>query len=240
MNKKKIILAALIVAALVAAAVLLDLPALLVKGLEYIRGLGFFGVVLFIGLYITATVAFVPGSILTLGAGFVFGLGPGTAYVSIGSTIGATAAFLLGRSLFRDWITAKTEKNPRFASLDKAVAREGWKIVLLTRLSPVFPFNVLNYAYGLTRIKTLPYLLTSWIGMLPGTLLYVYIGSLAGDMAAVAAAPREIDIAQGGIGVWLGPALRIVGFGATFLVTVLIARIAGKALRKHIGEEPQT
>jgi uncharacterized membrane protein YdjX (TVP38/TMEM64 family) len=237
MNKKKAAIFVLVIAAVAGLAIFFDLPELLVSGLEYIDGLGIAGVFIFIALYISATVAFIPGSILTLGAGFVFGLGPGILYVSIGSTLGATAAFLLGRSLFREWIAAKIEGSPKFASIDRAVAQEGWKIVLLTRLSPVFPFNVLNYAYGLTDIRTAAYVLTSWIGMLPGTVLYVYIGSLAGDVAAVAAGSQPVESAAAeGLGAWLGPALRIVGLGATLLVTLVIARIAGKALRQRIEE----
>lgn len=232
MNKAKLAILLLIAAGIVVAALLFDLPALLVRGLEYIDGLGVAGALIFIMLYIAATVAFIPGSILTLGAGVVFGLGWGTAYVSIGSTIGATAAFLLGRSLFRDWISAKIKGSKRFSAVDSAVAEEGWKIVLLTRLSPVFPFNVLNYAYGLTDIGTLPYLISSWIGMLPGTLLYVYIGSLAGNLAAAAAGP---DVA-GGSGGFLETGIRIAGFGATLLVTILIARIARRALSRRIEE----
>ena len=237
LNKKKIAIVILLIAIVIVLSVVFDLPKLLITGLEYINGLGLAGIFIFIALYISATVAVIPGSILTLGAGFVFGLGPGTLYVSIGSTLGATAAFLLGRSLFRDWIAAKIAGSPKFASIDRAVAREGWKIVLLTRLSPVFPFNVLNYAYGLTNIRTAAYVLSSWIGMLPGTVLYVYIGSLAGDVAAVAAGPQPVEgAAAEGLGAWLGPALRIIGLGATLLVTIVIARIARKALRQHIDE----
>jgi uncharacterized membrane protein YdjX (TVP38/TMEM64 family) len=232
MNKTKLAVLAIIAAGIIAAAVLFDLPALLVRGLEYIDSFGLAGALIFIALYITATVAFIPGSILTLGAGVVFGLGWGTVYVSIGSTIGATAAFLLGRSLFRGWISGKIEGSKRFSAIDRAVAEEGWKIVLLTRLSPVFPYNVLNYAYGLTDIGTLPYAFSSWIGMLPGTLLYVYVGSLAGNLAAAAAGPEV----SGGTDGPLEMIVRIAGFTATLLVTILVARIARRALSTRIEE----
>src|SRR2546428_1102463 len=147
--------------------------------LDWIGKLGPLGPVIFVGLYVVATVLFVPGSVLTLGAGAVFGVVLGSVCVSISATLGATAAFLVGRYLARDAIARKIEKNEKFATIDRAVAGEGWRIVLLTRLSPVFPFTLLNYAFGLTSVALRQYVLASWIGMLPGTVMYVYIGSLA-------------------------------------------------------------
>jgi len=157
---------------------------LLRNALQWIEGLGIVGGIAFIAIYIIATVAFLPGSILTLGAGIVFGVLLGAVYVFIGATLGAIAAFLVGRYLARGWISKKIEGNQKFAAIDKAVAREGFKIVLLTRLSPVFPFNLLNYAFGITGVSLKDYVLGS-IGMIPGTVMYVYIGSLAGDLAKI-------------------------------------------------------
>ncbi|NJN37648.1 MAG: TVP38/TMEM64 family protein [Acaryochloridaceae cyanobacterium CSU_3_4] len=114
---------------------------LLREVLEAIKGLGPGGAIAFIGIYILATVAFFPGSILTLGAGFVFGVVQGSILVFIGATIGATLAFLLGRDVARDWVAEKIAGNPKFTALDRAIGRAGLKIVLLTRLSPVFPLN---------------------------------------------------------------------------------------------------
>src|SRR5713101_6080088 len=144
------------------------------EALDWIGKLGPWGPVIFVGLYVVATVLFVPGSVLTLGAGAVFGVVLGSVCVSISATLGATAAFLVGRYLARDAIARKIEKNEKFAIIDRAVADEGWKIVLLTRLSPVFPFTLLNYAFGLTRVKLSQYVLASWLGMIPGTVMYVY------------------------------------------------------------------
>src|SRR5438067_833076 len=132
---------------------------LLKSALDWIGELGPWGPVIFVGLYVVATVLFVPGSVLTLGAGAVFGVVLGSVCVSIGATLGATAAFLVGRYLARDAIARKIEKSEKFATIDRAVADEGWKIVLLTRLSPVFPFTLLNYAFGLTRVKLSHYVL---------------------------------------------------------------------------------
>src|SRR5260370_31512004 len=125
-------------------------PALLGTALEAIARLGAWGAVLFALLYMAARVLFLPGSILTLGAGVVFGLARGAVIVSISATLGATAAFLVGRYVARDWVAGKIEGNPKFKAIDEAVAREGWKIVGLTRLSPVLPFTLLNYTFGLT------------------------------------------------------------------------------------------
>ncbi len=120
--------------------------------LDRIRAMGALAPVIFIILYIVAAVLFVPGSVLTIGAGVLFGLLWGSIYVSIGATLGATAAFLVGRYLARDWVRRQLEGNRTSPPSTTRSAREGWKIVLLTRLSPVFPFNLLNYAFGLTAV----------------------------------------------------------------------------------------
>jgi uncharacterized membrane protein YdjX (TVP38/TMEM64 family) len=149
----------------------------------------------------------------------------GSIYVSIAATLGATAAFLVGRYFARDWVARKLEGNAKFKAIDEAVGREGWKIVLLTRLSPVFPFNLLNYAYGLTRVTLRDYFFASWAGMIPGTILYVYIGSLSSDLAGA-------GTASGGARTPAGWALDAVGFIATVAVVVYVTRIGSRALRE--------
>src|SRR5205809_851471 len=196
---------------------------LLKEALDWIGKLGPWGPVIFAGLYVVATVLFVPGSVLTLGAGAVFGVALGSVCVSISATLGATAAFLVGRYLARDAIARKLEKNEKFATIDRAVADQGWKIVLLTRLSPVFPFTLLNYAFGLTRVKLSHYVLASWIGMIPGTVMYVYLGSLVN----VGAGHRQRTTGE-----WV---LYGIGLLATITVTVFVTRVARKALTKKIG-----
>jgi uncharacterized membrane protein YdjX (TVP38/TMEM64 family) len=210
--------------ALLVAARHLHLQDRLKQALDWVAQLGPSGAVIFIGLYIVATVLFIPGSVLTLGAGAVFGVAWGSVYVSVGSTLGATAAFLVGRHLARNALARKMEGNERFAAIDKAVASEGWKIVGLTRLSPVFPFTLLNYAFGLTRVKLGHYMLASWIGMMPGTVMYVYLGSLA--RAATDERTRTT-------GEWV---LYGVGLLATVVVTVFVTRTAKQALAKKIAE----
>src|SRR5438552_11231482 len=196
---------------------------LLKEALDWIGKLGPLGAVIFVGTYIVATVLFVPGSVLTLGAGAVFGVALGSGYVSVGATLGATAAFLVGRYLARDAIARKIEKNEKFVTIDRAVADEGWKIVLLTRLSPVFPFTLLNYAFALTRVKLSHYVLASWLGMIPGTVMYVYLGSLVN----IGAGHRQRTTGE-----WV---LYGVGLLATVAVTVFVTRLAKQALAKKIG-----
>jgi uncharacterized membrane protein YdjX (TVP38/TMEM64 family) len=208
---------------LLAAARYFNVQDLLKQALDWVGRLGPWRPAIFIAIYVAATVLLVPGSVLTLGAGAVFGLIRGTLIVSVASTLAATAAFLIGRYLARAAVARKIEGNEKFAAIDRAVAAEGWKVVLLTRLSPVFPFTLLNYAFGLTQVKLGHYVLASWIGMLPGTVMYVYLGSLAN----VSAGPRARTPAE-----W---ALYGVGLLATIGVTVFVTRIARKALSKTIA-----
>ncbi len=177
--------------------------------------------------YIVACVLLLPGSLLTLGAGFILKTFWGTVTVSVGSTLGACAAFLVGRTIARHWVEKKVGANPRFAAIDGAVGREGLKIVLLTRLSPVFPFNLLNYGFGLTKVKFWQYALASWVGMLPGTVMYVYLGSALGSLADAAAGKVEGGAAQRGF-FWIGLLIAVV-------VAVFVARVARRALRESIA-----
>jgi uncharacterized membrane protein YdjX (TVP38/TMEM64 family) len=204
----------------------LNPQALLQSALHWIHGLGSLGGIAFIGIYIIATVAFLPGSILTLGAGVIFGVILGSLYVFIGATLGATAAFLVGRYLARDWVTNKISDNKKFAAIDKAVGKEGLKIVLLTRLSPIFPFNLLNYALGITGVSLQDYFLGS-VGMIPGTIMYVYIGSLAGNLAFIGSESKPDNM----ILHWV---IKIIGLIATIVVTIYVTKIAKKALEDDI------
>jgi uncharacterized membrane protein YdjX (TVP38/TMEM64 family) len=201
---------------------------LLRSALEWVNGLGAVGAIAFIAIYTAATVAFFPGSILTLGAGVLFGVGFGSLYVFLGATLGATAAFLVGRYLARGWVSRKISGNAKFHAIDEAVGREGFKIVLLTRLSPVFPFNLLNYAYGVTGVSLKDYVLAS-IGMIPGTIMYVYIGSLAGSIATLGTGSQPTNPS-------IQWAIRIIGFIATVAVTVYVTRVARKALAETVAE----
>ena len=222
----KLLAVALLLTGLVYFGVRYDLQDALHQALTWIRDLGAVGPLVFAGIYVIAAVALVPGSILTLGAGVIFGVLKGTMIVAVSATLGATAAFLIGRYLARDWVASKIKKSEKFQAIDKGVAEEGWKIVGLTRLSPVFPFNLLNYAFGITRVSLRDYVLASFFGMLPATLMYVYIGSLAGDLATLGAADRSRTTGE--------LALYGVGLVATIVVTVYITRIARNALNQRI------
>jgi uncharacterized membrane protein YdjX (TVP38/TMEM64 family) len=226
LSRLKFVFAGIIVIILVYAAQFFHIQELLKKSLDWVNSLGPSGPLLFTCIYILACVLFIPGSILTLGAGIIFGVIKGSIIVSISATLGATCAFLAGRYLARDWVAQRIEGNPKFKAIDEAVAKEGWKIVGLVRLSPVFPFNLLNYAFGLTRVSLRHYFFASWIGMLPGTVMYVYIGSLAGDLAKISAGSQPRPPAE-----W---ALYVVGLIATIIVTIFVTRLAGRALKKKI------
>lgn len=226
-GRARVVALAVGVAALLLLAYLLDARAWLVSALEWIYGLGPWGPVAFCALYVLACVLLLPGSVLSLGAGVVFGLAKGIVVVSISATLGATTAFLVGRYVARGWVERAIAANPRFHAIDAAVAREGWKIVGLLRLSPVVPFNLLNYAFGVTRVRLRDYVLASWVGMLPGVVLYVYLGSLAGDLAIGGAAGRTRTPAE-----W---ALYAVGLLATVAVTIYVTRVARAALARRVA-----
>lgn len=204
-----------------------ELGGLLPRFAGWVDGLGAWGPLVFIAGYVAATVAFAPGSVLTLAAGAVFGILRGSLYVFIGATLGAAAAFLVARYVARGTIERKLADHPRFLVIDRAVGAAGFRIVLLLRLSPVFPFNLLNYALGLTSVRFRDYVLAS-VGMVPGTLLYTYYGKLAGEVVALA----------GGVAVERGAAyygVLLLGLAATVIVTALVTRAARRALAPDLS-----
>jgi len=189
---------------------------------EWVKGLGVWGPVAFIAGYVVAAVLFIPGSLLTLAGGAIFGLTKGVMIVFLAAVLGSSAAFLVSRYVARSSIERRLAGNARFAAMDRAVGAQGRKIVFLLRLSPVFPFTLLNYGLGLTNVRFVDYVVAS-IGMLPGTLLYVYYGKVIGDVAALA----------GGTAMEKGPAdyaILILGLAATIVVTTIVTRIARRAL----------
>ena len=142
---------------------------------NYLDIFGNLAPLVFILIYIIATVFFLPGLILTILAGVLFGPLFGTIYSIIGATIGATLAFLSARTIAEEKVEKMIE-GKKLDYLKKSVEDEGWKFVAYTRLVPLFPFNLLNYAFGLTKIKLIDYIWSSFIFMLPGTFAYVYLG----------------------------------------------------------------
>lgn len=234
----KLIIAAALIAALILMSFVFPVREYLQQMLAALQSFGLWGLAILAASYVIACVLFIPGSILTIGAGFLaavlypeqalFALAVGTVAVSAGSVAGACAAFVLGRTLARDWVADKVSGNPRFRALDEAIGKSGLKMVFLVRLSPAFPFNMLNYMMGLTKVRFRDYLLGSWTGMLPGTILYVYIGTTAQSLTEVAAGGGE------GGGGTASTALLIVGLIATFLVVALVTRIAKRTLDEAV------
>lgn len=192
---------------------------------EWVDGLGAVGPLVFAAVYAAAVVAFVPGSALTIAGGLVFGVVEGAIVVFTGATVGATLAFLVARYLARDLVEKRIAGNRRFAAIDRAIGHEGRKIVFLLRLSPVFPFTLLNYALGLTKVRLFDYVLAS-LGMIPGTILYVYLGSLGAEAASAAAGGADTG----------RTAIAVLGFLATLVVTVLVTRVARRALDDAAGD----
>jgi uncharacterized membrane protein YdjX (TVP38/TMEM64 family) len=221
-RKVQIALAVALVAALLILGRRLPLQEWLGSFVDWAPGTGVPGLVAFATIYMVAAVLFLPGSFLTLAAGAVFGIVRGTLVVSAGATLGAAAAFLIARYLARARVALWAEENPRFAALDKAVGKEGGRIVFLMRLSPIFPYNLLNYLFGLTRVGFVPYLLASWLGMLPGTILYVYLGFVGRALARSAVGP--------GVGNLWEAIFWGVGLAATALLTFYLTRLARRAL----------
>jgi uncharacterized membrane protein YdjX (TVP38/TMEM64 family) len=207
--------------ALIVAARVLPVQQWLTAFQDWVRGKGVAGAVVYGVVYVVAALLFVPGTVVTVGAGLLFGLAWGTVLVSIASTTAAALAFLIARYLARDRVQRLADRNEKFGAIDRAIAEEGWKVVALLRLSPLIPFSLSNYLYGLTPVRFAPYVLTSWIAMLPATFLYVYLG-VAGNAAVSGRGPG---------GGWR-TALWVVGLLATIAVTFFVTRAARRELEK--------
>jgi pyruvate/2-oxoglutarate dehydrogenase complex dihydrolipoamide dehydrogenase (E3) component/uncharacterized membrane protein YdjX (TVP38/TMEM64 family) len=227
-GRMRLVVAALALAVLVAALRTLPVTEHLLAFVGWIRGAGPAGMAGFVVAYVAACVLFLPAFVLTLGAGFAYGIGLGSALVWVAANLGAVVAFVLGRTVARDAIGRRVEANPKFAAIDHAVGREGLKIVLLTRLSPAFPFTLLNYAYGLTRVTLGDYVAGTVVGMIPGIVMYVYLGSLFTSVSEIAGGTAEGGIAK--------QILTFVGFAATVAVTVFVTRLARRALVEATAE----
>ena len=194
---------------------------------RWVARLGALGGLLYALAYVAAALLFVPGIVLTIGAGALFGLGWGMVIVSISSTTAAALAFLIARHVARKRVEKLVKRDARFEAIDSAIAARGWTIVALLRLSPLVPFSLSNYLYGLTSVPFLPYLAASWAGMLPATFLYVYLGSAGRSLGS-----------GGGKSPWEW-ALLGAGLAATVVVTVLLTRVARKQLGQTPGGNPR-
>jgi uncharacterized membrane protein YdjX (TVP38/TMEM64 family) len=196
---------------------------------SWIESLGVWGPVAFVLGYVVATVLLVPGALLTIAAGAIFGLWKGTLVVFVGATGGSALAFLIARYVLRGTVERRLERWSRGRALDRAIGESGFRLVVLLRLSPLFPFNLLNYALGLTRVG-FPHYLAASTGMLPATFLYVYYGTAIGNLARLAGGTSI----EHGTGYWV---VFGIGLVATAAVTAIITRIARRALSREVSHE---
>lgn len=237
----KIGIGAVVLVALMVAFLLLPIKDWIQYAIDVLKEYGAAGLVVIAIAYVPACILMVPGSALTLGAGVVgtalfpdnafLAVATGTLAVSIGSVAGATAAFLLGRTFARDFISKRIAGNAKFSAMDEAIGNEGLKMTFLVRLSPAFPFNLLNYAMGLTKVSLHNYILGSWAGMLPGTIMYVYFGAAAAKIADTASGGME----EQGLLRFL-PLL--IGGIATVALVLLVTKRAKKALDEATTAPP--
>lgn len=205
-------------------------PRLLLSLVEQVRGAGFLGVLAFAALFVVAALLLLPASVLTLGAGFAWGPALGLAVVLPSAVLAATAAFALSRSLARGWVERRVGRSARFKAIDEAVGRGGLKLVVLLRLSPLVPFNLLNPTLGLTRVALREYVVGSAVGMAPGALLYLYLGSLVTSASELLSGERP----QAGAA---GTTLYVLGLVATVAVTVWVTRAARVELARTLAPE---
>jgi uncharacterized membrane protein YdjX (TVP38/TMEM64 family) len=226
----KAIALALLLGAIVWLARATDVRGLLRGALFRVSEAGPWGPILFILTYVVACVAFMPAVLLTLGGGILFGVLWGTVYVTLGATLGASCAFLISRYLARDWVESRLASNLKFRVLNEAVEREGWKVVLLLRLSPMFPFVALNFIFGLTRIPLGQFFLATLIGIVPAIAMFAYLGRLIGDLAQLGHHPPL----AAGTG-WLVP---VVGLVSAVVITLAIGRLARRALNQSMPTPP--
>lgn len=215
----RIAIAILVIAVLVIAFRFLPVTTWLTSFQRYVQGLGALGYIVYALVYAACCVFFIPASVLTLGAGAIFGLAAGSAVVIVGATLGATLSFVLARTVMRHRIEAMTAGNAKFGALDRAIAQEGAKIVLLIRLAPVFPFTYINYAFGLTGIALMPYVVATFLGIIPATVAFVYLGDAAAGAATSSASTART-------------AINIAGAVVALIASIFVARVATKAIRK--------
>ncbi len=214
---KQIAVGLVALVALATAAVVSPVDAWVIASAGWIEEAGALGALVFGLLYFAGTIFFIPATIMSISAGFLFGFAGGITLVSICTTLGAVVAFAISRYVARDAVQARAETRPRFKALERAISREGFKMAFLTRLVPVLPFTVLNYLFGLTRVDGRRFTAATWLGMLPTSIAYVYVGAATGDLSRALA----MEEAPG------GPTYLLWGLSA-----VAIAAIVGLMTRR--------
>jgi len=194
--------------------------------MHVVQNAGMWGWLMFIGLYALCCLLFIPGSILTISAGAIYGFWFGSALVLIGNGVGSVLCLLITRVFLRDWVKKKINKYPKLRAIEKAVAGDDWRLVFLTRLSPIMPFSLINYSLGLTKISPWRFLLATELGAVPAVAVYVYIGTLMGSLAEIGPdmkAHQPIEWAFQGAGL-------LVAIG----VTIYVTRLATKAFNSRV------
>ncbi len=227
-NHRRLLLGVVLVAALAFSIWTLPLDNWLIASRSWVASHQLAGAVLYIATFIVLTMAMLPGSVLIASGGFLFGLTVGLPLASIGAGLGAGASAFLARTVARDWLLQRYADDSRFLAIDKAVARKGFLIVILTRLSLLMPYNLLNVIYGLTRIPLARMTVATWLGMTPAVVLYTYLGSVAANV--------EDLWSQGIDDSWTGRLILASGLAMIILVTFVIHRTATRALRHELGE----
>jgi uncharacterized membrane protein YdjX (TVP38/TMEM64 family) len=198
------------------------------RGLDWVGQSGWLGWLGFIVIYTLTCVFFLPGSVLTVGAGAIYGFWGGALLVSISNLVGAVVNFLTSRYLLRGWLNRKFAHNKKFHILDQAIATEGWRIILLSRISPVVPHSIVSYACGLTKLSLAKFSLASWIGFVPISAAYSYAGAFLGKFArARAGLPHGAES-------WETWTFYGAGLVVTVIVTIWSTRIASRALKAHV------
>ncbi|KAK4283637.1 hypothetical protein QN277_000566 [Acacia crassicarpa] len=225
----KITVLALVIGAVVAACFTLPIEKMLKDFLLWVhRDLGPWGPLVLMVAYIPLTVLAVPASVLTLGGGYLFGLPVGFVADSVGATIGAGAAFLLGRTIGKPFVNSRLKDYPQFKSVAIAIQRSGFKIVLLLRLVPLLPFNMLNYLLSVTPVPLGEYILASWLGMMPITLALVYLGTTLKDLSDVTHGWSEFSKTR--------CAIVILGLSLSVILMICVTKVAKSALEKALAE----
>lgn len=204
----------------------LPVRAALERATLWIESLGWWAPATFVVLYVLCTLLLVPRTVLTVGAGFLFGPWWGLLWALVSINLGANLAFLSGRHFVRGLVARRTRDRGRLQALDRAVARDGWRIVALTRLTPVLPYSILNYAFGLTRVRWRQFALGSFAGMFPGTLMLVVLGTFTDFAAERSAQPRGtlVDLLYAAV---------VTG---ALLATWIVTRFARRVLERHREE----
>jgi len=215
---------------LIGAAVYLNRSGLFQKTLDWIEGLGAGAPWVFLLVYVLTCIFFVPSFIFTFASGILFGLGRGIFLSVLGAGLGSTAAFLIGRFFAREWVSRAFANNREFLALSEASRLRGWRIVLLARLSPIFPFLVGNYAFGLTSIRARDYFFASVLGTLPSSAVYVYAGTVTGSLASLGG-ERSRTPAE-----W---ALLAAGLAATVVLSLYLRKVARQALAGQLPPSRQ-